>query len=477
MITPETEGAGAEEQPALLFHGGALGALAPLFVFLAGVGWLAAQGAPAERGFWPVLLAALFAGMVLAKDRTRWSDVTIAGMSQRMVMVMVLAWLLAGVLGALMAESGFVDALVWCAEGLGVEGSGFVVAAFLICCVVSTSTGTSLGTVILCAPLLYPPGGALGADPVLLMGAILGGATFGDNISPVSDTTIASALSQQADMRGVVRSRLRYALPAAALALTFYAIFGSAATAQTGSAELSAPSPRGLPMLLAPALVLFLLLRGRHLLVGLLSGIAAAIAVALGFGLLEPSAVLRINPQAFTAEGLVIDGLDRGIGVSIFTLLLMGLVAAIEAAGLLARVLRFAEARTTSKAAAERWAFATVSATAFLTTHGTVAILTAGELTRRLGRRFGVGKYRRANILDVTACSWPHIMPWFIPAILTAAQTSSGEAFGMPRLSPFEVGFANAHSWALLLMALLAVFGGYGRTKHGESQLSEEQPE
>ena len=357
---------GAAQEPATLsFYGGAFGALAPLFVFLAGVGWLAAEGAPAERGFWPILLAALFAGMLLAKDRTRWSEVTIAGMSQQMVMVMVLAWLLAGVLGALMAESGFVEALIWCAEGLGVGGSGYVVAAFLICCVVSTSTGTSLGTVILCAPLLYPPGGALGADPVLLMGAMLGGATFGDNISPVSDTTIASALSQQADMRGVVRSRLRYALPAAGLAIVFYAIFGAGDGEFAGTGQLAAPSPLGLPMLLAPALVLFLLLRGRHLLVGLLSGIAAGVVVALVFGLLEPSQILRINADAFTAEGLIVNGLDRGIGVSIFTFLLMGLVGAIEAAGLLARVLRFAEARTATRAAAERWAFATVSATAF----------------------------------------------------------------------------------------------------------------
>ncbi|MEO1368586.1 MAG: Na+/H+ antiporter NhaC family protein, partial [Acidobacteriota bacterium] len=430
----------------------------------AGVAWLAAQGAPDERGFWPMLVAALFVGMVLAKDRGLWAEVTLDGMGRRMVMVMIVAWLLAGVLGALMAESGFVEALVWCAEAAGVRGPGYVVAAFLICCVVSTSTGTSLGTVILCAPLLYPPGGALGADPAFLMGAILGGATFGDNISPVSDTTIASSLSQDAEMRAVVRSRLRYALPAAATAMAVFAIFGGAeGVASTGGVAES--SARGLPMLLAPAFVLFLLLRGRHLMVGLLSGIAAALAVGLGLGLLTPHDVLHINPDAFAARGLIVDGLNRGIGVSIFTVLLMGLVAGVESAGLVDRVVRFAEGRARSKPAAERWAVGTVSATAFLTTHGTVAILTAGELTRRLGARFGVGPERRANLLDITACSWPHIMPWFIPAILTASTTSSGESFGMPRLSPFEVGVTNAHSWALLLMALLAVFAGYGREK------------
>ncbi len=461
-----------DSRPALEFHGGTLGALAPFGLFLAGVAWLGVSGAPDERGYWPILLAALFLGMALARDRGAWAEVVVAGMSQPLVMIMILAWLLAGVLGALMGASGFVEALTWISGALGVAGAGYVVAAFLICCVVSTSTGTSLGTVILCAPLLYPAGGAIGAHPAMLMGAILGGATFGDNISPVSDTTIASALTQRADMRGVVRSRLRYALPAAAIAVVVFAALGSApagapdpgAAAGTASeaTQSAAPSPRGLPMLGAPALVLALLLNRRHLLVGLLAGIAAAAAIGLVCGLLAPSDVLRVNPEAYAAQGLIVDGLGKGLGVSVFTLLLMGMVAGIERAGVIERAVKVAESRTHSRRGAERWTFATMSAASLLTSHTTVAILTVGDFTRRIGRRFRVGAYRRANILDVTGCSWPHIFPWFIPAILTASTTASGAGHGMPRLSAVEVGLANAHSWALLGMALLAVGVGYG---------------
>ncbi len=445
----------------LEFHGGWAGALVPFGLFLAGVASLGLSGAPDEKGFWPVLVAALTLSLALAKNRTAWSESVIDGMSQRIVMIMVLAWLLAGVLGALMAASGFVEALIWLAQSLGVSGSGYSVAAFLICCIVSTSTGTSLGTVILCAPLLYPAGGSLGADPVLLMGAILGGATFGDNISPVSDTTIASALTQEADMRGVVRSRMRYALPAAALALVLYALLGGGA--EVGTGEAAAASPRGWPMLIAPAVVIGLLLGRRHLLHGLLVGISTAIVVGLAAGLLAPGDLMYIDPDSFGARGLIVDGLSKGLGVSVFTFLLMGLVATLEGAGVVDRLVASAEGRADSLPAAERWIFAMVSATAFLTTHSTVAILTTGSFSRRLGEKFGVGAYRRANLLDTTACSWPHIIPWFIPAILTASTTASGEAFGMPRLSPVQVGLANLHSWCLLLMVLLAVFFGYGR--------------
>ena len=188
------------------FHGGTAGALAPFAVFLAGVTWLALSGAPDERGFWPILLAALATGLALASERSRYADILIQGMSQPMVMIMIMAWLLAGVFGAVMGASGFVQSLIWLAGRAALGGTGFVVAAYLICCVVSTSTGTSLGTVLVCSPLLYPAGGALGANPTMLIGAILAGATFGDSISPVSDTTIASAMTQATDLAGTVKS-------------------------------------------------------------------------------------------------------------------------------------------------------------------------------------------------------------------------------------------------------------------------------
>ena len=458
---------------ALAFHGGTLGALIPFALFLAGVAWLGLSGAPNERGFWPILVAALALSLLLVRDRHAWSETVVEGMSRPLVMIMIMAWLLAGVLGALIKASGFVEALVWIAEAAGVAGVGYAVAAFLLCCLVSTSTGTSLGTVILCAPLLYPAGGYLGTDPVILMGAILGGATFGDNVSPVSDTTIASAMTQGADMRGVVRSRLRYALPAAAVALVAYGVLGAAPPLVESGLELPSASPKGLPMVAAPVIVIALLLRRRHLLHGLLVGIVTATGIGLAFGLLAPSDLMRINQAEFVARGLIIDGIQNGLGVSVFTLLLMGLVATIEAAGVVERLVEGARRRANSRGAAERWIVATLSGAAFLTTHSTVAILTAGGFARQLGERFGIGGYRRANLLDCTACSWPHIIPFFIPAILTASTTSGSEAFGMPRLSALQVGLANAHSWALLGMVLVAVFFGYGRDPDSQTSVGD----
>jgi Na+/H+ antiporter NhaC len=462
-LSSSTEPRAQGEGEPLQFHGGTAGILAPFLFFLAGVAWLSLSGAPDERGFWPVLLGALTLGLLLARDRTAYSDVVIEGMSHSIVMIMIMAWMLAGVLGVLMRGTGFVESLVWLADQAHVSGGGYAAAAFLICCVVSTSTGTSIGTVLICGPLLYPPGSALGANPVMLMGAILGGATFGDNISPISDTTIASALTQNADIGGVVRSRLKYSLPALVAALLLYAAFGGASEPAEVSRSALVPSPRGLPMLLAPVLVLGLLLAGRRLLEGLLLGILATAILGLGLGLLEPRQLLYIDAESFSAKGLLLEGLERGIGASVFTLFLMGLVAGIQATGVLSRIVGFARERTRTARGAELWIFGAVTAAVLLTAHSVVAMLTVGEFTRETGERFAISAYRRANLLDVTVCSFPFLLPYFIPVILAASTSASGVELGMPRISPFLTGITNFYSWALLLILLVAIATGYGR--------------
>lgn len=449
--------------PAVTFFGGTIGAVLPLVVFLTGVAWLGLSGAPDERGFWPVLVVSLGAGTLLATDRAAYGDAVVRGMAQPLVMIMVLAWLLAGILGSLMNASGFVDALVEAATRIGLTGGGFVAMAFLVCALVSTATGTSLGTLIICMPLLYPPVRAVGADPAMAVGAMLSGATFGDNISPVSDTTIASAHTQGADLGGVVRSRLRYALPAAAVALAVFSVAGSGAE----------PTPTGTPaggsglvplvMMAVPVLVVWLLIAGRSLLVGLLAGIGAGCVVALGFGLIEPSALLWIDREAYRARGIVVEGMQRGVGVSIFTILLMGIVGGVEAGGVVDRVLEAVRRRARSARGAEAWIVGAVTAAVFVTTHSVVAILTVGRFARDTGAACGVSPYRRANLLDMTVCTYPFLFPFFVPTILAASLTASGASLGAPHLTPWSAGLHNIHSWALLGMVVVAVWGGYGR--------------
>ncbi len=448
----------------LTFHGGLAGALAPLGVFLAGVSWLALQGAPDERGFWPVLLAALTAGLLLARDRGRYAETLLAGMATPVVMLMIVAWLLAGALSGLLSATGFVDALVWSARALDLRGGLYAAAAFVVCALVGTSTGTSFGTLLICGPLLYPAGAGAGTDPAVLLGAILGGATFGDSISPISDTTIASAGTQGADVGGAVRARLKYVLPAGALAVVAALLFGAAREGAAGTAVEAAGNARGLPMLIVPALVVALLLARRHLIEALLFGLLAAVSLALPLGLLRPGQLLSVAPGSFAATSVLIDGLERGVGVAVFTLLLVGLVAGLEASGAVARATAVTSGAA-SAAGAELRIVVMLTAAAVLTTHSVVAILAVGPYAARLGHRHGVSAYRRANLLDLTACTWPFLLPFFLPTILASSASASGAAAGMPRISPLDAGLYNVYSWALVLMLVVAVAAGYGRTE------------
>jgi len=463
--TPSRDPATASEGAPLAFWGGTLGALAPFALLLAGVITLGIAGAPDERGFWPLLVAALGLGAALARDRKAWSEATLGGMSRPIVMLMVLAWLLAGVMASVLGASGLVGALVAVARSVGFSGGGFAAAAFAVAAFVSTATGTSLGTLILCAPLLYPAGVALGAMPSVLAGAILGGATFGDNISPVSDTTIASATTQDAAMGAVVRSRLRYALPAAAAALVATALLGGGGTA---TAPATAAHGSALLMLLAPVLVIALLVRGGLLVPTLLAGSLVSAALAVALGRVSPHQLFHLERASYTAQGLLLDGLERGVGVSIFTLLLMGLAGGLERSGVLERAVAAAERRAASARDAEAWIVVLVSLAVLATTHAVVAILLAGPFARDMGARHNLAATRRANLLDLTVCTWPFLLPWFIPTILMASMTrghSADPTSTAPALGPWTIGLWNLHAWGLLAMVIAAVAFGWGRRK------------
>jgi Na+/H+ antiporter NhaC len=456
----------SEQLPILEFYGGVFGALLPFLVFVTGVITIALSGAPDERGFWPVLILSLGLGLILCKDRTAFSEAVISGMSQKIVMIMITAWILASIIGVLMTLTGFVEALIWLSDQVNLSGSGFVIASFIICCIVSLSTGSSFATILICSPLLYPSGGLLGAHLPALAGAIIGGATFGDFIAPISDTTIASSLSQGAEIGATIKSRLKYLIPAALIALTGYFIAAySNVSLTTMSISENLGNPNGLPMLLVPALIIYLFLKGKHLLHGLLFGLLFGTALGLSLELLPVSQVLSLDLENYAARSFVIDGINRAVGLSIFTILLMGLVATLKASGLMDRLVDFAAVRAKTEKHAESWIAVVMSFAVLLTTHSIVAILMVTDFTKKTGEQMGVSKIRRANLLSLIACIFPFVLPYFIPVILMANMTNTGTEFGIAQVSPLDVGLHNFMSWGLLLMALITLIFGWGRTK------------
>ena len=176
-------------------------------------------------------LALLFGGL-LAKDYGKFWDSALKGISSITSVSVVVILLLVGMFSQLIKLCGLSNGFVWLANSIGIKGGLFVAFTFIAACVVSTATGSSIGTMFIAFPIFYPAGLILGAAPMWMAGSIVSGAIFGDNLAPISDTTIASASTQQfkdgrpADIGGVVSSRLKYSLVGATIAAVIYGICG-----------------------------------------------------------------------------------------------------------------------------------------------------------------------------------------------------------------------------------------------------------
>ena len=450
----------------LSFHGGVLGALLPFFTFLVGVAFIALSGTPDERGFWPILILSMCVGLILAKNRSEYCTATIRGMSQEIVMIMITAWMLASMIGILMTITGLVDALIWIAEQMNLSGPGFVVASFIICCTVSLSTGSSFATILICGPILYPAGGMVESNLPMLAGAILGGATFGDFIAPISDTTIASALSQKAEIGPTVKSRVKYILPVFMVSILAYYLAhpGNEEGLNTATKNLSG-NPDGLLMLLVPIVIIYLFLKGKHLMHGLLIGLVFGVVLSLFAGLLPMDQLLTLDIENMTARSFIIDGINRAVGISFFTILLMGLVASLNESGVVEKVVSFARERTNSLIQAELWISGVASLAVLLITHSIVAILTVADFSNRTGTKWNIDPTRRANLLSLVVCFFPFLLPYFIPVILMANTTQTGAEYGIQTVSAFEIGMHNFVAWGLMFMTLLTLITGYGRAR------------
>ena len=211
-------------------------ALTPLLLFLAlffGAGlYYTFQGD--AMGFYqlraPVaILPALALGAWLAHRRgVAASPTLLGGMGDANVMLMCLIFLLAGAFATVSKAIGAVDAVV--ALGLGALPPSLILPGlFLVASFVSLAIGTSMGTIAAVVPIALGVADAAGLDRTLVVGAVIGGAMFGDNLSVISDTTIAATRSQGAEMRDKFRENFKIALPAALATAVLLAFLGEGA--------------------------------------------------------------------------------------------------------------------------------------------------------------------------------------------------------------------------------------------------------
>ena len=251
-----------------------------------------------------------------------------------MFAIIVLAVILAAVSGKLISASGAVQTIAVYVVEAGFTGKLFVAASFLITCLLAFATGTSVGTYFVVIPILFPVGVLAGAAPEFMIGAIVSGAAFGDNLGPISDTTIASSATQHADLGTVVKTRTRYSLPAAAGALVLFLLFSKTTD---GNAALEAAGgeakPLSLVMLVVPVVIIVLCMLRKHLITALSFGILAGIAAGLLSGVYTAEGLISF-PGGFAVSGAIIDAITGTAGTVAMLIAVFSLLGVLECGGL-----------------------------------------------------------------------------------------------------------------------------------------------
>ncbi|MFC7457721.1 Na+/H+ antiporter NhaC family protein [Brachybacterium sp. GCM10030267] len=448
----------------LELYGGRWAGLIPAAVLIAVMSWLSITERASISAFWVGGFLALVIGMALARNRTRYAETIVRGLTDRTGAMVILAFVFAGVFGAIMKAAGLVDGLLWLGLQTGLTGSWFTVLAFLLACVFGAGTGTSVGTVQAMVPVLYPAGVLLGADPTMLAVAILAGGAFGDNIAPISDTTVTSSFTQDAELGSVVRSRLPLALSAAAVALVVFAIFGGGG--DVTEADQNATGAIGLIQIIPFALVLTLALLRRHLFVSLTWGIVSAVVIGLVTGQLQIGAIFSIPGERGDSTGLLEDGMGGVTGLILLVLLIMAFSRVLAESGMMESLLaKLQNAAARGVRSAELTIIVvTLIFTVPLGANAPAILLVGPTIAKPLGQKYGLSPARRANLLDCSACTLFYMLPWHNAVIAWFATVTTVGATSDLTAPGIGAAFLNPYAWALLAVIILSAVTGWNRT-------------
>ncbi len=449
----------------LEMYGGLFGGLIPLIILVGGLIWLSIAERGGTKPFWACAWVAIVVGLFFAKDKKEYCKSAMRGMGDQTGIVIVTAWLFAGVFGKLMVAGGLVNGLLWLGMTSGAQGAVFTLTVFVAAMLFALGTGTSTGTCIALTPVLYPAGFFLGADPAMLGLAILSGAAFGDNLAPISDTTIVSAYTQGATMKDVVRSRFPLAITAAFIAGIAFLFFGGGGKLQPLPEIQAHMDPLGAFMLLALLVVVISALSGRHIIESLIYGNITAALIGFLINHIELKDIFSIPEKRGISTGIIQNGIDSVIGAIIFAMLILSITQILVESGIMKRILVYAEKVMISTVRqAEIFIIGiTIFASIPISANAPAELLVGPSLVRPIGEKFNLSPARRANLMDCAVCTIFFILPWHIVvAAWYASLVNAAETYNIfvPYISS---ALYNPYSWALLAVLIFSALTGWNR--------------
>ena len=469
------------EEKRLEFRGSSFCALIPFAIFIVITITLSFFNAADLNMMIGAGVIGLLVGMLFAKNLEQYWDAVLEGLGSKVGMTAVMLWLVVGIYGNILKSGHIVEGLVWLSVKLSVSGAAFTVAAFIFAAIFAMATGSGFGTISTMSFILYPAGILLGSQPAVLAGAILSGAAFGDNLAPVSDTTIIAATSQEyvnkegtADIGGTVRTRTKFVLVAAAIAIVLFFIFGGAgkSTDSAMAAEMLAQyqNPKGLLLLIPTAIVIFLAIKGVNIFAALGTGIFTAIVIGLASGLFGLSAIVTMK------DGNLIGAIPEGVAgmttVSILLIMVVAMGNLLVKSGCMDKTVDWLNntvIKSPRGADIAIFSLATIFGI-LIAAINTIANICVAPFINAVGKKNNLHPYRRANILATAICSFPFFLPFggCVLLLLGGLSTMMDTYPFLPTLAPTDMMFTAFYSWAIWVVMLVTCITGWDRTFEGK---------
>ena len=374
-----------------------------------------------------VYAVAISGGMSLAKRIDTFSQ----GASTNQMMLMVWIFVLAGAFANSAKAMGSIDATVNLTLAL-LPPQMLLAGLFLAACFISLSIGTSVGTIVALTPIAAGLAQHMGTSVPMLTAVIVGGSFFGDNLSFISDTTIAATQTQGCKLSDKFRVNSFLVMPAALIIFILYIVIGK---------QVQAPDqqpPIDVLKVVPYIVVLVTAIFGMNVMAVLTLGILLTGVIGIATGSYDLYSWLGSMGQGILGMGELI----------IITLMAGGLLAIIKQQGGIDYLIRLLTRRVSGKRGAELSVAALVSMVNVCTANNTVAIITVGGIAKQIGDRYGIDNRKCASILDTFSCFTQGLLPYGAQMLMAA---------GLAQLNPVAIIPYLYYPFAIGIVALLAI--------------------
>jgi Na+/H+ antiporter NhaC len=353
------------------------------------------------------------------------------------MMLMIWIFILAGAFANAAKAMGSIDATVNLTLWL-LPPQMLLAGLFLASCFISLSIGTSVGTIVALTPIAAGVAAQTGTSVPMMTAVIVGGSFFGDNLSFISDTTIAATQTQGCKLSDKFRVNSFIVVPAALIIFIAYIVMGS-------SVQAPAEVPAIEPLKVIPYVVV---------LVAAIFGVNVMAVLTLGVLLTGIIGILNGSYDLygwFSAMGSGIVGMGELI---IITMMAGGLLELIKQRGGIDYIIRVLTRHVSNKRGAELAVAALVSLVNVCTANNTVAIITVGGIAKHVGDRYGLDNRKCASILDTFSCFTQGLIPYGAQLLMAA---------GLAQLNPIAILPYLYYPFTLGIVALLAILLRYPR--------------